>query len=181
MRITRFALPLLVLMVALVVAAPAYSESLTVSSYAMTNGGTGEFNYQDTTYLPCVASACDTTGAALSGGTGKLTDGISPALSWSQYGTLTPWVGWYSGDTGGADPKVTFNFANTVTVDSVTVWVDDANGYGGVGLPGSVSIDGTSHPIAPDDVNPDPRGYTFSGLDITGESVDVQFFQGTQP
>jgi hypothetical protein len=154
---------------------------LTVSSYSMYNGGTGSYNYQDFTYLPCPGNDCNTTSAPLSGGTGKLTDGVSPALSWYQYGENTPWVGWYEGYPNETNPNVTFNFAGSVTVNSVTVWVDNTIGYGGVYLPASVSVNGTNFPIAPDNSNPDPRGYTFSGLDITGTSVDVQFFQSSFP
>jgi PEP-CTERM motif len=113
----------------------------------------------------------------LSGGVGKLTAGVSPALSWYQYGEDTPWVGWYIGYPNETDPIVTFNFAGVEHINSVTVWVDNALGYGGVSLPSSVAIDGTDFPIAPDNSNPAPRGYTFSSLDITGSSVNVQFFQ----
>src|SRR5271165_2432999 len=162
-----------------VILAPAGAGAapLTVSSYSMYNGATGAYNYRDFTYLPCPGNACNTTGAPLSGGTGKLTDGVSPALSWYQYGENTPWVGWSTDQANGTDPTVTFNFASSVTVKSVTVWVDNAIGFGGVYLPASVSVDGTDFPIAPDNSNSAPRGYTFNGLDITGTSVDVQFFQ----
>lgn len=142
----------------------------------MYNGGTGTYNYRDFTYVPC-AGVCDVTSSWLSGGTGKLTDGVSPLLIWSQYGDNTPWVGWYTSYTGGTNPTVTFNFASTVTVESVTVWVANYSPGGDVDLPSSVSVDGTNFPIAPNGVNFDPRGYTFSGLNITGDHVDVQFFQ----
>ena len=158
-------------------AASAGAAPLTVSSYSMYNGGTGAFNYQDFTYLPCPGSDCTTTGAALSGGAGKLTDGVPPADSWYQYGQLTPWVGWDVNETNGTDPVVTFNFAGVEDINSVTVWVDNTIGYGGVYLPSMVAIDGTDFTIAPDNSNPNPRGYTFSGLGITGSSVNVQFFQ----
>lgn len=157
--------------------AAAVAAPLAVSSYTMYNGATGSFNYRDFTYLPCAGSVCDTTGAALTGGTGKLTDGISPNLSWYQYGDLTPWVGWDRNQLQGNNPTVTFNFGKTVTINSVTIWVDNTIGYGGVYLPASVSVAGDSHAIAPDDVDPTPRAYTFTGLNITGASVVLQFFQ----
>ena len=160
-------------------AASARAAPLTVSSYSMFNGGTGSFDYRDFTYLPCPGNNCDTTGASLSGGVGKLTDGVSPPLSWYQYGELTPWVGWDVNETNGTDPVVTFNFAGVEHINSVTVWVDNTIGYGGVYLPSSVAIDGTSYSIAPDNINPNPRGYTFSNLGIIGSSVDVQFFQSS--
>jgi len=158
-------------------AAGAGAAPLSVSSYSMFNGGTGSFDYRDFTYLPCPGNNCTTIGASLSGGVGKLTDGVSPALSWYQYGQNTPWVGWDVNETNGLDPLVTFNFPGVEHVNSVTVWVDNTIGYGGVYLPSSVAIDGTSYAIAPDNSNPNPRGYTFSGLGITGSSVNVQFFQ----
>ena len=141
----------------------------------MLNGAHGSFNYRDFTYVPC-NGVCDVTGAALSGGTGKLTDGVSPALSWYQYGELTPWVGWDL-NQGLLNPTVVFNFPTSITITSMTVWVDNTIGYGGVYLPSSVSIDGISFPIAPDNVNPNPRAYTFSGLNLSGSSANVQFFQ----
>ena len=64
-------------------------------------------------------------------------------------------------------------------MDSVTIWVDNTIGYGGVYLPSGVMIGTTFFPIAPDNINPNPRAYTFSGLNLTGNSVDVQFFQTT--
>ena len=159
----------------LLVTLSAGAATLPVSSYSMNNGAHGTYDYRDFTYVPC-NGVCDVTGAALSGGTGKLTDGVSPALSWYQYGELTPWVGWSYDQTNGLNPTVTFNFASSVTINSVSVWVDNAIGYGGVYLPSGVSIDGTLFPIAPDNTNPNPRGYTFP-VSITGNSVDVQFFQ----
>ncbi|HEY4899892.1 MAG TPA: PEP-CTERM sorting domain-containing protein [Terriglobales bacterium] len=72
---------------------------------------------------------------------------------------------------------MTFNFASSVTINSVDIWVDNTIGYGGVYLPSGVTIGGNFFAIAPDNVNPNSRDYTFSGLNITGNSVDVQFFQ----
>jgi hypothetical protein len=159
----------------LLISLSAGAATLPVSSYSMYNGGHGTYDYRDFTYVPC-NSVCDVNSAYLSGGTGKLTDGVSPALSWYQYGELTPWVGWFIGLPNETNPTVTFNFASTVTISSVSVWVDNTIGAGGVYLPSGVSIDGTLFPIAPDNTNPNPRGYTFP-VSITGNSVDVQFFQ----
>ena len=164
----------------LLVVLPANAGPVTATSYSMENGAHGSFNYRDFTYLPCPAVDCDTTGAALSGGTGKLTDGVLPATSWFTQGELTQWVGWDSSQ-GLANPTVTFFFAGSVAIDSVTIWVDNTIGAGGVYLPASVSINGSSFAIAPDNVNPDPRAYTFSGLGFTGSSLNVQFFQSSSP
>lgn len=164
----------------LLAAIPASSAPIAVTSYSMLNGAHGSFNYRDFTYLPCPAGICDVTGTALSGGTGKLTDGVSPATSWYTQGESTQWVGWDSSQ-GLPNPTVTFFFGGAVSIDSVTIWVDNTIGAGGVYLPASVSINGTNFAIAPDNANPDPRAYTFSGLGITGSSVDVQFFHSTPP
>ena len=110
-------------------AASAGAAPLMVSSYSMFNGATGSFDYRDFTYTPC-NGVCDVTGASLSGGVGKLTDGVSPALSWYQYGEFTPWVGWDVNQTNGLDPAVTFNFPGVEHINSVTVWVDNTIGYG---------------------------------------------------
>lgn len=154
----------------------AHAAQLSVTSYSMYNGATGSFDYRDFTYVPC-SSVCDVTSAYLSGGTGKLTDGVSPSLSWYQYGWSTPWVGWEWGVPNNNDPTVTFNFGGSVTVNSVTVWVDNTIGYGGVFLPAGFSVNGNYYAIAPDLNDPAPRAYTLSGLNLTGSSVDVQFFQ----
>jgi len=175
MRISQvFAASLLAFV--LLVTLSAGAASLPVTSYSMYNGAHSSFDYRDFTYVSC-NSVCDVTGAALSGGTGKLTDGVSPSLSWYQYGESTPWVGWDYTQLNGLNPTVRFFFGSTVTISSVTVWVDNSIAAGGVYLPSGVSIDGNLFAIAPDNVNLDPRGYTFSGLNITDNTVDVQFFQ----
>ena len=166
---------LYVLVIALVFVAPlsAYATQLTVNSYSMHNGDYGSFNYTDYTYVPC-NGVCSTQDAWLSGGTGKLTDGVLPPESWYQEGYQTKWVGWYPGYR--LNPLVTFNFANTVTINSVTAWFDNTPGYGDVRLPASVSIDGTSFSVAADSAY-GPRAVVFSGLNVTGTSIDVQFIQ----
>ncbi len=145
---------------------------IAVSSYSMLNGGTGSYNYRDFTYTPC--NGCDVTSAPLSGGTGKLTDGVSPLLSWNQQGWETDWVGWQR--IAVRDPTATFYFSDTVHLDSVTVWLDNSVGNGGVYAPASISIGG--HNFLLDGVAPGPKAYTFA-VDLTASSVDVQFFHPT--
>ena len=151
---------------------------LTVSSYSMLNGATGSFNYRDFTYIPC-AGICDTTGAALSGGKGKLTDGVSPALDWFQQGQNTQWVGWDSSQ-GLLNPAVTFNFSQSVTVNTVTIWASNSRS-GGVALPSNIIIGGTNFVIAPDTSNTSPRALVFSALNFTGSSLTVQLNQSASP
>ncbi|MFN0102777.1 MAG: hypothetical protein ACKV2U_11885 [Bryobacteraceae bacterium] len=147
---------------------------LTVSSYTMLNGAQGSFNYRDFTYTPC-AGICDTTGAPLSGGTGKLTDGISPVLDWYQQGQNTQWVGWDSAQ-GLLNPVVTFFFSQSVTVNTVTIWTSNSLS-GGVGLPSAVIIGGTNFAIVPDPVDTNPRDLIFNALNFTGSSLTVQLNQ----
>jgi hypothetical protein len=161
-------------------AAASLASPLTVTSYSMNNGDTGSWNYLDFTYTPC-GSGCNTPQAPLSGGTGKLTDGVSPLVDWIDEGLdpttggLTSWVGWDSSQ-GQPNPLVNFDFAQTVTIESVTFWLSNTR-TGQVELPASISVGGTNHVVAQDAVSIDPRAVTFSDLSITGPSIDVQFFQ----
>jgi hypothetical protein len=164
------------LIVGVMAAVPlAEASALTVTSYSMNNGAHGTFNYRDFTYSNC-AGVCDITNSSLSGGTGKLTDGVFPTQSWYQYGEATPWVGW-DGNQGQSNPVVTFNFGGIVDIDSITVWVDNSIGAGGVWHPASISVDGINFLLPLDSGDPLPRAYTFSGLDIIGSSVTLQFSQ----
>jgi hypothetical protein len=156
-------------------AQPAFAAPIQVTSYAMNNGNTGAYNYRDFTYLPCPGNACDTTGAALSGGTGKLTDGIIPFADWYQQGELTQWVGW-DGGQGSLNPTVTFNFNGTQVVNQVTIWISNSL-TGGVAQPGSIGIGGTTFIIPPDNVDSTPHALTFTGLNEIGSSLSLQFFQ----
>lgn len=158
-----------------VMASSAVAAPLTVSSYTTLNGATGSFDYRDFTYLPCPASNCTTTAAALSGGTGKLTDGVSPVLDWFQQGSATSWVGWDSGQ-GLANPTVTFFFSQSVTVNTVTIWETNSRS-GGVAQPGSIVIGGVSHPLSADTINLTPHAVTFTSLNLTGSSIAIQFNQ----
>ena len=165
-------------MLVMLASVSAVAGSLTVANYSMYNGAAATYTYWDSTYLPCTGGDCTTTGAFLSGGKGLLTDGTVPTLNWNNGGSAQ-WVGWYIGFTNENDPTITFNFASTVTVNSVTAWVDNTNGTGGVALPLSVCVDVTHCLTAPDAGSPSsgPTSYTISGLNISGSSFTVQFNQ----
>jgi hypothetical protein len=141
----------------------------------MNNGASGSYDYRDFQYLPCPSNSCNITNALLSGGTGKLTDGLSPILSWFESGQATPWVGWDKLQ-GQTDPVVKFYFGSTVSIDSITVWVDNTPRVSTVYHPASISVDGINYAIPLDSVVQGPRPYTFSNLNITGSSVELQFF-----
>jgi len=155
---------------------------LTVSSYDMLNGAgvasSGSFNYWDLSYTGAGATNVDS--APLSGGLGDLTDGVIPALNWINTENVAgtgPYVGWRNAVT--PNPVVTFRFLLPVFLDSITVYVDDSNGLGGVSPPASVDIGNAGGPYT-NFVTADPGGgaplsYTFTGLNFSGSAFDIRF------
>lgn len=162
-----------VFLVLLLLTSWAVAGQLTVTSYTMYNGYHGSRNYHDFTYVPC-RDVCDVNGALLYGGTGKLTDGFYPPIHWNSYGEWTDWVGWGYDAQYGVNPTVTFYFAGTVLINSITIWADNTPGDGPVYLPADVVINGTTYPVTP---SPYWSIYSlsFSGLNLSGNSVNVQF------
>jgi len=136
-----------VLVAALVAAAgPAGAKTLlTVTSYDMPNGdgtaGGGDFNYWDQNYSNCVAGDCTVdglTGSHLSGGTGKLTDGIVPTHSFFGGDGFGAYVGWLE------SPTITFHLGSLQAISEVKLYVDNSP-ISGVSAPGPVIINGVSH------------------------------------
>lgn len=124
-------------------------------SYDMRNGdgqaSSGSFNYWDKEYTG--AGATTTDAAPLTGGLGNLTDGVVAANNWNVEENAAgtgPYVGWRQ--TNGV-PVVTFLFGANYAFGTMTLYLDDADGFGGVDLPASVDvlIDGvsTNHAIFP--------------------------------
>ena len=124
-------------------AAPAAASSLlTVSSYDMPNGdGNGNGgNYWDTGCSNCLSTNCTTGGAALSGGTGLLTDGVIPNQSYDSGSGIGAYVGWLQ------SPTITFHFGSTQTVNEVKLYMDNS-AISGISAPQSLTIDsGTPFP-----------------------------------
>jgi len=153
-------------------AVPALAVPIAVTSYNMQNGQAGSFTYWDDSYNG--SGSTTTSLAALSGGTGDLTDGVIATNNW--FITPAPYVGWV-----GINPLISFNFGGLVTINSVTLYLDDSNGFGGVAPPGSVTIGSTNYMIA-DPTSGAPFAFTVSGLGLTGiSSLDIQLFDGAQP
>jgi hypothetical protein len=141
-------------------------------SYSMLNGQSGSFNYWDEIYNGSGNKTSDL--ASLSGGLGDLTDGIIATQNWNIVEVPPgngPYVGWYN-----RNPLITFFFSTMVTINQLTIYVDDSNGSGGVMVPAGANITmgganlnfsitdpSTSHPIA----------VTFSGLNLTGNSLGL--------
>lgn len=148
-----------------------HGAPVSVSSYEMENGQTGNFIYQDTTYLPCPGASCTTTGALLTGGTGRLTDGIAAPFSWDgsgqPFGTAIPWVGW-----SGGSRTITFNFSGLPTVSRVGLYLDNTPGTGDVRLPDSVDIAAVNYDVTAD-ATFGPRWIYFDIPNTTGNSLVV--------
>jgi len=148
------------------------AATITPTSYSMLNGSIASSNqtwWEDTTYLPCPASDCTTSNAALSGGLGKLTDGVTSGLSWDQQPSgPSTFVGWNL-----VNPTITFSFSGPVHIDSVSLHVDDALNRGLVNLPATVTIAGHLFNIPADNVNGAPRFLTFNNLNLNASSVAI--------
>jgi hypothetical protein len=136
-----------VLLLGLAFSHHARAADLDPSSYSMPNGGSGTYQYFDQTYdgtgdltTPC---------AALSGGTGDLTDDIIATANWNASGQTSsdPYVGWWTQDTGCSNPSITFNFDTKSSFESVTLYLDDSDA-GGVSPPTNASITvGANSPV----------------------------------
>jgi len=148
------------------------AATLIPTSYSMPNGSIASGNqtwWEDTTYLPCPAGDCTTSNAPLSGGTGKLTDGVASTLSWDQQPSgPSTFVGWNQ-----LNPTLTFFFPAVENIDTVSLHVDDALGRGLVNLPATVTIAGHLFTVPPDNVNGSPRWLVLSGLGLTASSVTI--------
>jgi hypothetical protein len=134
------------------------------TSYDMLNGNTGSYNYWDESYTGLGNTTLDN--APLTGGLGDLTDGIIAPDNWNVTEAPPgngPYVGWT------IDPLITFRFAPNVSIDSITIHVDDANGFGGVSVPSSVRINGGALIPLADPASSAPLSFIFSGLGLTGD------------
>lgn len=159
-------------------ATSATAAALTVTSYDMPNGdgqaSGGTFNYWDRNYTGSGSTVTD--GAALSGGLGKLTDGVSATLPWynvSNNAGTGEYVGWLHFPT--PDPTVTFHFAGSPTINDIKIQLDNS-GVGGVFAPMSILIDGVNTLfVAP---APGTVGVVdFAGLNLIGGTHTIQFDQ----
>jgi hypothetical protein len=169
------------------VAAVAWTEDVAAAaviavSYDMPNGnGTatgGFFNYWDRDYtgngsVAPFSAPHTNDGEALSGGLGDLTDGVIATQDWFFVGSAAgdgPYVGWQD-----IDPRITFHFASSVTIDTVTLHLADST-FSEVEPPNNANIDGTNFTI----VNPVadvPFSVSFSGLGFTGSELTLELRQ----
>ena len=140
---------------------------VTPDSYDMLNGNTGSFQYWDQSYNGAGCVTCDN--AALSGGRGDLTDGVIAVNNWfvdEAPAGNGPYVGWT------LDPTITFRWTSAITLNSLTFYLDDADGAGGVSAPSSIDVDGVNYAVA-DPAGSAPFAFTVSGLSFTGTDMVV--------
>ena len=157
-----------VAIVALAACLPAGSAVAAPSYYNMLNGGTASYNYWDESYNGSGCVTCDY--ASLSGGRGDLTDGFIATSNWLVSEAPAgngPYVGWL-----GINPTITFHWNSSTTINSVTFYFDDPNGLGGVRLPASVLVNGTSYTIT-NPASAVPIAFTASGVNFTGTDLVV--------
>jgi hypothetical protein len=145
----------------------AFGAGISPDSYNMLNGNTGSYNYWDQIYSGIGCVTCDN--APLTGGKGDLTDGVIAVNNWfideAPPGN-GPYVGWL------IDPTITFHWNTAVNISSVTFYLDDSNGNGGVSAPGSITVDGNNY-IVPEPAGSAPFAFTASGLSFTGTDLVV--------
>lgn len=141
-------------------------------TYNMLNGGSGLYNYWDDSYDGSGNKTEDY--ASLSGGVGDLTDGTIATDNWRDVegpkGPNGPYVGWDKNYL--IDPTITFNFGQIVNIDSITFYVDDADGDGGVSVPDSFDIAGNKFSVN-DPSGSEPTSYNFSGLNLNVSSLSI--------
>lgn len=146
---------------------------VTPTSYDLINGNSGSFNYWDDSYTG--SGNNQQNGASLTGGLGDLTDGVIATQNWNLVegptGPQGPYVGWVN-----TNPTVNFHFGSVVNIDTITVYADDANGYGGVAAPLSITINGTNFSVT-DPSSADPLVLTFDNLSLTTADIDITFYR----
>ena len=133
---------------------PALATIITPSSYTATPGqGTaqgGGYNY------------FDDTGS-------QLTDGVLGGHYWGDNlgnGPAYEWVAWFT-----IDPVLTFNFGAPVNISQVTI---DFNRNGGISLPSSVVIGGTSFTLTGNELPSGTRGSLNFAVALNGvNSVQI--------
>jgi PEP-CTERM motif len=161
-------------------AIPAHATTQIFSTgYDTPNGdgqaSTGTYNYWDKNYSG--AGATTTDGAALTGGSGDLTDGVVATDFWYNVENVAgtgPYVGWVREAT--LNPLVTFYFAGSPAINAINIHLDNS-GAGGVFSPSSIFVDGIAQAFTGPALG--SIGWaSIGGLNLTGGSHTIQFNQG---
>jgi hypothetical protein len=157
-------------------AGSAVAAPVIATSYAMPNGdgqaSGGTFNYWDRNYSGTGSTTTD--GAALTGGLGKLTDGVISTSVWNTVSNVAgtgEYVGWRGSATG--SPLIDFSFAGSPTIDAIDIYLDNSQ-FGGVFAPVDILIDGVSRAFTAPAAGTVGR-VSFTGLNLTGGSHTIQF------
>ncbi len=144
----------------------------------MPNGSIGAYVYFDFCYT---GSGSKTTAcAALSGGLGKLTDGVSTSSSWdaasNSQGTGA-YIGWNRANSGCEDPLLTFNFNGNPVINEISIQMDNT-GQASVYAPASILIDGVNHSFtAP--TQGTVGSVIFTDLGLTGSTHTIKLIHRT--
>ena len=150
--------------------------TLTPKSYDLPNGQLGGDvpNFFDDTYTG--TGNKHAVLAPLTGGLGDLTDGVIATTNWN--GQYLRYVGWDS-----IDPKISFHFENSVSLDNVRFYFDDAE-FGGVDNPAGVTIsNGTTSLFAAvsDPPGSAPFVFDFNTHGLSGADFDVTIHRNGAP
>ena len=159
--------------------APASASQIFSTSYDTPNGdgqaSGGSFNYWDRSYSGAGNTTVD--GAALTGGSGDLTDGVVAADFWYNVENSAgsgPYVGWYLPAT--PDPTVTFHFGPSQKITQIGIHFDNSHA-GGVFAPNQILVDGVNQAYTAPSVGTIGWSY-LTGLNLTGNAHTIQFKQG---
>ncbi len=164
----------------------AMADAVKPVSYDMANGNTGSFHYWDDTYTGSGDRTVD--GAALAGGLGQLTDGVTGDNDWAANlgnGNAYEWVGWLN-----VNPQITFTFSEATTFTQIAVHANNAQ-YGGVGIfssfIASFSNDGVNYTsvlgrdvTAAEKADTSARYYQLEVPEITAKYVQLYFYREAQ-
>lgn len=145
------------------------------TSYDMLNGEIGAASFLDDTYSG--AGDPTTPGAALSGGLGRLTDGVWTSSNW--FDAPGVYVGW-----GAITPVITFHFASQIPFSAIQLQVDDSNGAGGVATPSVVRFDDGDTVIERQFLD-FPSGIatfvSFNVQGLVGDTITMTILDGVEP
>ncbi|GFD97346.1 hypothetical protein KUL156_55860 [Alteromonas sp. KUL156] len=175
----------------------AYASIISVESYSMLNGNRGSFTYFDDNYTG--SGNTQVVNALLSGGVGKLTDGVIANQIWcntENTGTCNAlgqdinglYVGWFN-----LNPTITFSFASDTIINRLYIYADDSEyspitqtvtegafGYGGLTAPTSVFISELSRSFILGNVaNAGPNTYVLDFESIETDTLTLQFNRNT--
>lgn len=156
--------------VGLTVASTGHAASVSPQSYDMPNGGSGTFTYHDDSYSGGTGNPA-VNYSALTGGLGDLTDGTIATQNWNSTPGL--YVGWWSAVV--ANPQVTFKFDQAYDFTSITAYVDDSNGFGGVALPSSIDVSGAGNYAIADSASAAPIAFVMNVTGLTSDTVTLTF------